>query len=247
MKMILVFGLLLGSAFVHAQKKVSHVDQTWLGLVQLVRVSPHWGFMADESYRTSHEWLQGNNLAQGRVGITYYISNRTQVSAGYAYAHSFAGENHPQNARAEHRPWQQVLWTNNASRLRLLQRVRLEERWRQHLGNRGEVAPGYNFNYRAGMFLQLLYPLGKQAYTPGSVALLLSDELMINMGKEIVMNTFDQNRVIAGIQWQVTKAGYLQAGWMHAYQQLSSGQAYRRSEIARIFYTHNINLQRRKA
>lgn len=229
-----------------AQKQVATSEQTWLGFIQQVRFSKRWGATADVHFRTATGLLQGKNLALGRVGAVYFLDDRTQLSAGYAHFYYYPGENHPLAARPEHRLWQQVLWTANGPRLRVQNRIRLEQRWRQQIDSRGSAGDGYNFNYRARTQLQLLYPLGKHPFAPGSVALMLADEAMLNFGKEIVYNSFDQNRLIAGVQLQVGKRDFLQAGYMHIFQQQASGNKYRQSHVARIFYTHNLDFREAK-
>lgn len=241
-----IFLFLILSLGASAQKQVTTSEQTWLGFIQQVRLNNRWGLTADVHYRTATGWVQGRNLALGRVGAVYFLNDRTQLAAGYAHFYYYPGENHPLAARPEHRLWQQVQWATNGPRLRVQNRIRLEQRWRGHINGRGGVDDHYDFNWRARTQLQLLYPLGKRPFTPGTVALMLADELMLNFGKEIVFNSFDQNRVIAGVQLQVGKRDVLQAGYMHIFQQQASGVRYRQSHVARIFYTHNLDFRETK-
>jgi hypothetical protein len=74
---------------------------------------------------------------------------------------------------------------------------------------------------------------------------MLADEPMLNWGKEIVNNTFDQNRLVAGVQVQLGKNNFLQAGYMHVYQQQASGVKYRQSHVARLFYTHILDVRKK--
>lgn len=238
---ILVFLLLsLGAG---AQKQVTTSEQSWLGYIQQLRFSKRWGATAEVHFRTATGLAQGKNLSLGRVGAVYFLGDRTQLAAGYAHFYYYPGENHPLAARPEHRLWQQVLWTANGPKLRVQNRIRLEQRWRKHINSTGSADPDYDFNHRARTQLQLLYPLGKHPFEPGSLALMLANEAMLNFGKEIVYNSFDQNRLIAGVQLQVGKRDFLQAGYMHIFQQQASGNKYRQSHVARIFYTHSLDLR----
>lgn len=246
MKTVLSFFALLIAGVTTAQKQVSTSEQIWLGFIQQVRFSQRWGLTADMHFRTADNWMQRNNIALGRMGGIYFLNDQTQLSSGYAYFYYYPGENHPLDGRPEHRLWQQVLWAHNQPRLRLQNRLRLEERWRQHVDSRGGVVNGYDFNYRTRTQLQLLFALGKKPFAPGSLSLMLADEAMLNFGREIIFNTFDQNRIIAGIQLQVGKSDFLQAGYMHIFQQQAPGNKYRQSHVARIFYTHSIDLRRNK-
>lgn len=227
------------------QKDVSTSEQTWIGYIQQVRLTEKWGAIADVHFRSADHWVQGNNLWLLRAGATYFFTDRTQATAGYAHFHYFPGESNPLAARPEHRLYQQVLWMNAAPKLRLQNRIRIEERWRQRIGSRGEALSGYNFNWRFRAQWQLLYPLSSRLYAPGTIALMLADEAMLNFGKEITYNTFDQNRLIAGVQWQTGNNSFLQAGYMFIFQQQPAGNKYRQSHVARVFYTHNLDLRKK--
>ena len=63
-----------------------------------------------------------------------YLTDDVRLTGGYAYAHLY-----PDGARTvgqpEHRPWQQVQWFTRFPKARLMQWVRLEERFRQQVIN----------------------------------------------------------------------------------------------------------------
>jgi hypothetical protein len=229
-----------------AQKQVITTEQTWLGYIQQVRFTKKWGANADAHFRTADNLVKGNNLSLIRFGGVYFIDDQTQLTAGYTYFHYYPGDAHPLEPRPEHRLWQQALWITNYPKLRVQHRLRLEERWRKKINDMGGVDNDYNFNWRARAQLQLLYPLGKKPFAPGSVALMLANEIMLNFGREIVFNTFDQNRLVTGLQLQMGKNSFLQVGYMNIFQQQASGNRYRLSHVARIFYTHNIDLRKEK-
>ena len=240
----LIFCLMMATA-APAQKVVSTSEQTWFGYIQQVRLAARWGLTADVHFRTADNWLQGRNLALGRIGGIYYINDNAQLAGGYTYFHYYPAEQHPLDARPEHRLWQQVMWAANGRRLRVQQRLRLEQRWRKHIESDRQIGDDYDFNWRTRMQVQLLYSLSKKPFAPRSIALMVADEPMLNFGKEIVYNTFDQNRFIAGVQVQLGTNNFVQAGYMHVFQQQSSGRTYRQSHVARIFYTHLLDVRKK--
>jgi hypothetical protein len=63
------------------------------------------------------------------------------------------------------------------------------------------------------------------------------------MGKQIVYNYFDQNRLFAGLAYNVNATANIQLGYMNVFQQLPAGNRYRSLHVARIFYFHNIDLR----
>ena len=74
--------------------------------------------------------------------------------------------------------------------------------------------------------------------------LLLNDEVMVTFSEQIRYNYFDQNRLFAGVVYQVSKHAQLQAGYLHLSQQLPAGNSYRNQHTIRGFYFHNLDLRK---
>jgi hypothetical protein len=239
----LLSGLFLFAALpLRAQKQYVQEQQLWLGVFNQTRFSPRWGTWTDLHLRLHEHFV--NSLFQGiaRVGLTYYLTDDVRLTAGYAYVHHF-----PDGARTvgqpEHRPWQQVQWFTRFPKARLMQWVRLEERFRQQVINNNDLASGFDFNYRVRYNAALFLPLTKSSFEPGGLQFLLNDELMVNFGEEIRYNTFDQNRLFAGLVYQASKHAQIQGGYMHLYQQLPAGDVYRNQHSIRLFYFQNFDLR----
>jgi hypothetical protein len=137
------------------------------------------------------------------------------------------------------------MWTTPSKRSRVIQSLRLEERFRRKISNHEELGEGYNFNYRLRYNFLLMLPLGKNAFAKNSLSLALNDEIQINMGKEIVNNYFDQNRFFAGFAYHVTNSSILQFGYMNQFVQTAAGNRYRSVHVPRIFYFHNLDLRKK--
>lgn len=239
-KAVAVLACILAVGLVgRSQKQIAVMQQSWLGVVQQVRLSERWGALADVQYRTSDHWTQGSNFLLSRVGATWHGQQQLQLSAGYGFVYFF-GQNH-QPGRNEHRLWQQVQWGSSWHKARLTQRVRLEERWREQLPANLVKTNFYQYQWRAGTQLQLAYPLTERKGRAAS--LVVAEELMCNLGKSVRFNTFDQNRLSAGLQLQLGSKHQLQATYMRIFQQLASGSQYRLIHCARVFYTHNLDLR----
>lgn len=244
---LLVLGLQLFIPFMgQAQKQTVQVQQIWFNYFNQTRFSDRWGIWADASLRTKEDWTNDLSQAIARVGLTYYLSNHTKFTAGYGYIHHYPSDNHPQVAMPEHRPWQQLQWHNNKPNLRLMQWVRLEERFRHRIAAPDKLGDGYNFNYRVRYNMLLALPLSKKAFAPGTFSGVLNNEVHINFGKEIVYNSFDQNRFFAGFFYHVNQHDQIQAGYMNLYQQQAAGNRYRSVHTARLSYFHNLDVRKKK-
>ncbi len=202
--LLLVFAI----ASVKAQKNVTDDEQTWFATFTQTRLTNKWGIWADAHLRLKDNFV--GDLSQGivRAGPMYYLSDDVRLTAAYAYVHTFPAPGHANIGLPEHRPWQQVQWFMRGSKARLMQWVRLEERFRRKTLNDNELGDGYNFNWRIRYNFALFIPITKKRFEPGGLQFLVNDELMVNFGKNIVYNHFDQNRFFcrAGVSSEQARA-----------------------------------------
>jgi hypothetical protein len=243
--MVLITVAALNCTTLHAQKQLTHMQQLWGGYINQTRISNHWGLWLDLHLRTKDDFFKDLSTGIARTGITYYINDRLRLTAGYAYANSFPADDHSGVSQPEHRPWQQFYWQIPAKRVRLMNYIRLEERFRRRIKNSEELGDGYQFNYRARYNTMLFIPLGRLPFARNTLSVSLNEEVQLNFGKEIVYNTFDQNRLLAGFAYHTTERDYLQFGYMNIYQQQASGNKYRLLHVARIYYYHNLDLRKK--
>lgn len=239
--------LLTGTLSLNAQKITTHTEQTWIGYFNQTRLTDRWGIWVDAHLRTKEEFFTNFSQGIGRVGLTWYANDHLKLTAGYAYVHHFPQDNHKEISQPEHRPWQQVQWHHRFPKLRLMQWVRLEERFRRKILNDAELADGYNFNYRVRYNFFLNYPLSKKAFAPKTLSFVANDEVHINFGKEITYNYFDQNRFFLGFNYHLNQHDNIQFGYMNLFQQLPAGNRYRSNHVFRVFYFQNLDLRRKKS
>ena len=102
-------------------KNTSHINQVWVAYFNQTRFDKKWGLWTDIHLRTKEDFV--NNLSQSvaRVGLTYYVTENTNLGFGYAFVNSFPGDNHANISQPEHRLWQQIQWFNKYPRLHLRQ------------------------------------------------------------------------------------------------------------------------------
>jgi hypothetical protein len=239
--------LVLLSDHLHAQttKRTENIEQVWLGYMNQTRFSKQWGMWADLHLRTKENLFDNYSQAIIRLGLTYYVSNTTKLTAGYARVFIFPADNHSGVTRPEHRPWQQVQWHTNFTRTRMMQWIRLEERFRRKIKDPATLADGANFNWRLRYNIWYEVPLVKNGLDPNSFSFIINDEVHINFGKEIINNYFDQNRFFLGFKYQLSKSSNIQAGYMNLFQQLPAGNRYKNISAARIFFFQNVDLRRK--
>jgi hypothetical protein len=233
---------------VHSQEKqTQHFNQVWLAYLNQARLSNKWGLWLDLHLRTKDDFFTNFSQSIIRPGLTYYLSDATKLTAGYAYVRNYPADGHKDVTQPEHRFWQQVQWHTKYTRIRTMQYLRLEQKFKRKILNDSMLASGYNFNYKIRYNFSMQTPLTKNGFGPHGFAFVVNDELHINFGKQIVYNYFDQNRFFIGFGYQTTKTDQLQFGYMNVFQELASGHQYRSINAARIFYFHNVDLRKKKA
>lgn len=241
---ILLIFLLLSQTAGFGQKQIAHGEQVWLAYLNQTRFSDKWGLWVDLHLRTKEEFFTNFSTGIARLGLTYYITDNTKVTAGYAFVNHFPSGS-LNISQPEHRPWQQLQWHSNYQRLRLVQYIRLEERFRRKIKNNDELGDGHLFNWRVRYNFMATFPLSKNAFQPGTWSFVLNDELHINAGKEILNNYFDQNRFFAGFGYHLTARDNVQIGYLNFFQQLPAVGQFRNIHAARVFFFHNLDTRRK--
>ena len=81
--------------------------------------------------------------------------------------------------------------------------------------------------------------------TEHHLSAVISDELYINFGKNIVNNYFDQNRVFLGAGYMVNRNDNLVVGYMNIFQQQPTGNQYKQLNVIRLSYFGNFDFRKK--
>ena len=127
--------------------------------------------------------------------------------------------------------------------INIVQRLRNEERWQQKIAD-DKFTGDYKFTNRVRYLLSASIPFSKKKGYP---SLVVSDELCIQFGKEVVYNTFDQNRLFIGIKQKLTKDFSFDLGYMQVKQQKASGYQYDLNNTLRCFLYYTPDLRKKNA
>jgi len=229
-----------------AVKSTESLGQLWFGYHNQARFTNKWGTWFDFQLRTKHDFVKEWSQNITRFGLVYFVNNATKLAAGYAYVNTYFGE-YKNLPAPEHRGWQQIQWDTKYRSKTMIQRLRLEERFRHKTLKDSALANGYNFNYKLRYSLGFELPINnKKQVEPGALSFVASDEVHINFGKQVVYNYFDQNRFIVGLKFQTTTTDNLQVTYMNLFQQLSAGNKYKDIHAIRFFYFQNFDLRKKK-
>lgn len=206
-QLIFIAPLLLFCLQTKAQN-LTHTNQYWMGYMTQSRLSEQWGLWNDIHWVPESFFLI-------RTGVTYRFKSKYNLSAtsGFARLWIYPSQEDLKTFRPEYRPWGQVVLGYNPNKVRHLQRLRIDARFRRNI-LQDELLDGYDFNWRFRYMYQWRYdfnPNQVQNYFYASV----SNEVLFNLGQNI-NNQFrlDQNRFQLSYGYQMDKLA-IQLGYMN--------------------------------
>jgi hypothetical protein len=246
MKFIQTLFLFLTCSFLYAQteKNVDHQSLLWTRYYNQLTINNKWSLHSEFDNRIFLNPVE-ENLYEFRIQGRYKINNNIELGTGFAYF-SVATQDPEITYNfnvPEYRGQQDMIWKQEIGKITLLQRFQVEERF-FHNASKVELLPGTTFFWRFRYRIQGEYSFWKKENQ--FLKAVVYDELMINGGKNVVKNTFDQNRIYAALHYGVNKNIALELGYLNSFQQRASGVDYFNRDIIRFTFYHKINLQKKK-
>lgn len=248
MKKVVALGIFLVLSIIQTalpqvpEKEIHQREQLWLGYFNQTRITNKFGVWLDVHYRMTDNFTGRPFQFLFRPALTYFIKDNLRVNAGYVLAEHFPPEG-LNTIRTEHRTWQQIWWSQKYTGISTLQWLRLEQRFNERIVA-DQKEEGYNYSFRVRYNFSFFIPLkGKEmkAKTPFAA---IANELFLNFGDRITYNTFDQNRLFAGVGYQFSTHLNAQLGYMNVYQQEASGSDYMMTHAIRFFVFHSLDLRK---
>ena len=245
MKKILLVVVCITITVLHlsaqTEKTVNKQDQAWVSINSTVRLSTHWGFIADAHERRNN-FFADPSFHFLRGAVNYWLKDNITFALGYGHmwlAPTTAGWTTVQN---EDRIYQQAQIISKLGNVTMMQRLRNEQRWQDIIKN--DVRTGdKKFTDRVRYLLSFTIPVFKNSYYPAAV---ISDELCTQYGKEVVYNSFEQNRIFLGVKQKVTKDLSFDLGYMMVTQQKAAGYVYDENHTFRWFFYYMPDLRKKK-
>lgn len=212
-------------------------NMLWLGYYNTININPKWFVNSDFQFRAKN-WYHDHSQALGRTGLSYKFNNKITATLGFAHFRFFINN---ESTRGEWRPWQELLINDRLNNLKIAHRFRFEQRFSEKVKN-NEPLNEYQFNHRFRYRFDLRLPVAKNEEKGKTLYILIGNEIMINAGKNITYNYFDQNRSYIGLNLELNKKLALQLQYMHIWQQLASGNSFLSTEVIRFNLHHTIAL-----
>lgn len=147
-----------------------------------------------------------------RLGGQYQFKPYFQATVGYGFIHT-ESEGTPNNPFAEHRIYQEGLFSHGILSSKLRHRIRLEERFIENQDFRGR--------FRYCLFADI--PLNAKKFDKNGIYLAVYDEVFLNLSDNESIKAFDRNRAYAGLGYKPQQNLGLQLGYMRQHVGANSG------------------------
>lgn len=217
------------------QKEIYEDWHFWTSINSTMRLSERWGAMADFHVRREN-FIKDPNFYFLRLGGVYWLDDQFSAAGGVAGLWLATDTEVGLRYAFEKRIFQQMLWRSKIKKMTFLQRIRVEQRWHEVL----DVATGEVDRTRYSNRFRFLMSASAQVFeNPMLPRVVAANEIHFHTGKEIIYNTFDQNRIFLGINQRVSKDLTFDLGYMMVYQQRYSGNQYNMFHTLRFFFYYS--------
>ncbi len=215
-----------------AQKTIYQTTGFWFKSdVNQILDNSKWGLGLDFVYRTKNELNQGSPFSSllrksFRPWVHYQISDKARLSIsplGYLYTNNYVGKPADFNQLPYHELRTTIQFVHHHKQLggRVMHtwRYRYEMRWQEQF-----VPLSYRYVNRFRVRYSLRVGLNSSDISANrTLYATLSDEIGVNFGKNVVYNTFSQNRLYIGLGYRFLTAARIELRYFDRFGSRSTG------------------------
>ncbi len=238
-KLLFILGLI--SPFLSAQniKKTDQQTLTWIRYYNILPLSEKWVLHSEFDNRSFVNPIH-QNLFVIRVQGRYRATQNIDLGSGFAYFNVNTQDPNidPDFSIPEYRTQQDITFINDIAKITFHNRFQIEERFTQK-ATRTELLDDFSFAFRFRYRLQSTFDLWKKEKQ--SLKATISDEILLNYGKDNKRNTFDQNRFYAALRYHINPNIGLELGYLKSFQRRASGLDFYDRDIIRFTFYHKID------
>lgn len=244
--LIAVFNAVYDS-FSQEQKQISNQNLVWYGYFNTLHFNEKTFLTTEIQERHFIQPFAQSQLVF-RTHFHRHISNGWDVAPGMCLF--LQGTNDPSKSSItipELRPHIEFNYKQKLEKISIEHRYKIEARFFHHTNSdRTALEDGFGFgNFRFRYRLQFTIPLAGYGKSKAlKLKLKISDEIHVNAGSSIVLNTFDQNRIYGGINFDLSKSLSFEIGYLNWFQKRTSGADYYNRNILRFTLSQKINLSK---
>ena len=234
--LLVVLFPVIGMGQVQKEKEINEQAQSWFALNNTITFDKHWGLLADFQLRRN-DFVDTDSFYMVRGAAAYITEKKQTIALGYGHMWTAPSGPNCTTFSNEDFIYQLYDFSSKIGNVSVLNRFRNEQRWQQLIVN--DVWTGDKvFSDRVRYLISFDIPIFKKKTLP---SLIISDEILLQFGKEIVYNTFDQNWFFVGIKQSITPKLSFDFGYMNVYQEKKSGYQYNMNHTLRLFFYYRNN------
>lgn len=246
---IILFFLHFG-LFSQTTRKHYYNNAGWLMYFGNHKITNRIGLHAEAQWRRSEFFAEQKQLLL-RAGMNVYTGNKSFLTAGYAYikTHPYGDLPSPVSF-PEHRIWEQFQLKTAVSKIEMICRFRLEQRYvySPTLNKTENIYETKNSVYtnRFRLLTRVSIPFSGKEIVDNAFYFSAYDELFINFGKNVAANVFDQNRLYAALGYKVPELGRIELGYLYQTILKSDGIRVENNHAIQLSITSTIELRKKK-
>ncbi|MEO9966696.1 MAG: DUF2490 domain-containing protein [Reichenbachiella sp.] len=211
----------------------------WLGFYTKYHFNDKWAYYGEYHIRKRDGF---NDMAQIylRFGATYTLAKYVDVTVGFVNPYYWAPDQddpNVDNVVPQFRTWEQMVFATPFDHIKLFHQIRIEQRFKRDYEKGSEFKLTHRFRYK----LTLYVPLNKPAFENHTLFLSMYEEIFIQAGKSIVYNHLEDNRLFAGLGYNLSEQLQVQAGYMYSFRHYGAPYKYENRHIFRLSLYHHLD------
>ncbi|SDQ78954.1 Protein of unknown function [Flagellimonas zhangzhouensis] len=225
------------------EKEIIKRGEQWLQYNNTVLLSEHWSVFGNAGARW-RDGFESFSVFFGRVGGRFVLTDHVRVASGFTYVELISNGD---RRLAEFRPYEELLVVPTAGKkFGLSHRFRFEQRFFNPIVD-DKIQSDNTFAVRFRYALSTKIPIAKLSKDNPDFKLSLgiSDEVMLNAGKNVVYNVFDKNRFVITSTVQFSKWMSVALAWNDQFFNTSSAGQYVHTHALWLHVSHTINLSKK--
>jgi hypothetical protein len=203
--------------FAQSPRVTANNTATWFMYFGTHKIADKWSLHLEAQLRRNEVVSKPQQFLL-RGGLNYNLSPQATVSAGYCFVETYPyGAFAAKSIFPENRIWEQVQLKNQVGNFEWISRFRLEQRFVQSPIQQGNTfMPGAAiYTNRFRLLNRFSIPFSGKTITDKSFYLSFFDEILVNFGKNVGFNVFDQNRAYIALGYKIPKIGRLELGYLN--------------------------------
>lgn len=243
-RFLIFLALLSQFSLAQSKKNIENQTLTWIRYYNILPITEKWAIHSEFDNRSFVNPIH-ENLWVLRIQGRYRANQLVDLGSGFAYfnVNTQTPLTDSDFSVPEYRGQQDVTLINDIAKITFHNRFQLEERFIQK-ADKTALLDDFSFSFRFRYRLQSTFTLWEKEKR--SLKGTISDEILLNYGKDNKRNAFDQNRIYAALRYHFNPNIGLELGYLKSFQRRASGVDFYDRDIIRFTVYHRINRKLRK-